>query len=73
VLPGVPVTSHPSVREKLTGADVRSAPTVIRSGSITTSQGAGTAMEFALALVADLCGEAKAAELGRAMVVKAAG
>jgi len=68
VLAGVPVTSHPSVREKLSGAIVRAGPRVVRSGPVTTSQGAGTAMEFALALVADLCGEPKAAELARAMV-----
>lgn len=73
VLPGVPVTSHPSVRGMLTGADVRSEPRVLRSGPITTSQGAGTAMDFALALVADLCGEEKAAELRRAMIVAPAG
>lgn len=72
VLPGVPVTSHPSVRGMLTGADVRSEPRVLRSGPVTTSQGAGTAMEFALALVADLCGEDRAAELGQAMIVKTA-
>lgn len=72
VLEGVPVTSHPSVREKLTGAVVRSGPHVVRSGPVTTSQGAGTAMEFALALVADLCGEARAAELARGMVAEPA-
>ena len=73
VLEGVPVTSHPSVRGKLPGAIVRDRPRVVRSGPIATSQGAGTAMEFALALVADLCGEAKAADLATAMVVPAAG
>ena len=69
VLAGVPVTSHPSVRGLLSGADVRGEPAVVRSGPVITSQGAGTSMEFALALVADLCGEEKAAELGRAMIV----
>lgn len=73
VVAGVPITAHPSVRENLTGADVRSEPRVIRSGPITTSQGAGTAMDFALALVAELCGEAKAKELGQAMIVEPAG
>ncbi|MFN0007126.1 MAG: DJ-1 family glyoxalase III [Planctomycetota bacterium] len=73
VLAGAPVTSHPSVRGMLTGADVRSEPRVLRSGPITTSQGAGTAMEFALALVGDLCGEEKSAELARAMIVKSTG
>lgn len=73
VIEGVPVTSHPSVRGKLPGAIVRDRPRVVRSGPIVTSQGAGTAMEFALALVADLRGEARAAELAAAMVVPTAG
>jgi 4-methyl-5(b-hydroxyethyl)-thiazole monophosphate biosynthesis len=73
VLAGVPVTSHPSVRERLSSAIVRAGPRVLRSGPVTTSQGAGTAMEFALALVADLCGEPKAAELARAMIADSAG
>ena len=72
VLGGVHVTSHPSVRGMLPGVDVRSEPRVVRSGHVTTSQGAGTAMDFALALVADLCGDEKSAELGRAMVVGSA-
>jgi len=72
VLEGVPITAHPSVRGQLAGADLRTEPRVVRSGPVTTSQGAGTAMEFALALVADLCGDEKAAELGRAMIVKPA-
>lgn len=66
---GIEVTSHPSVRDELTGALVRGDRRVVRAGSVTTSQGAGTAMEFALALVEDLCGAEKAAELARAMIV----
>lgn len=68
VVDGVPVTSHPSVRAKLGAADVRDAPRVVRSEHVVTSQGPGTAIEFALALVADLVGAEKAAELERAMV-----
>jgi 4-methyl-5(b-hydroxyethyl)-thiazole monophosphate biosynthesis len=70
VIAGVPVTSHPSVRDQLEGAVVRREPRVLRSGPVTTSQGAGTAMEFALDLVADLCGVEKSAELARAMVAR---
>jgi 4-methyl-5(b-hydroxyethyl)-thiazole monophosphate biosynthesis len=69
VLAGVAVTSHPSVRAQLTRADVRPDERVVRSGPIMTSQGAGTAMEFALALVADLCGADRSAELAAAMRV----
>lgn len=68
VLRGVAVTAHPSVRKELAGALVQDAPRVVRSGSVITSQGAGTALEFALALVSDLCGPARAEELARSMV-----
>ena len=69
VVAGVAVTSHPSVRERLGDADVRAEPCVVRSGNVITSQGPGTSLEFALALVEELVGEEKARELGRAMVV----
>jgi 4-methyl-5(b-hydroxyethyl)-thiazole monophosphate biosynthesis len=69
VVRGVPVTSHPSVRKELTGAVVMDAPRVVRSGTVITSQGVGTALEFALALVAELRGKPRADELARAMVV----
>jgi len=69
VVTGVPVTSHPSVRARLGRADVRDGPRVVKSGAVVTSQGAGTAIEFALALVEELVGEEQAAELSAAMIV----
>ena len=69
VLSGVSVTSHPSVQGKLDGATIEIDQRVVRSGSIVTSQGAGTAMDFALELAAECSGGAKADELARAMVV----
>jgi 4-methyl-5(b-hydroxyethyl)-thiazole monophosphate biosynthesis len=69
VLQGRKATSHPSVREKLAGAEVVAQPRVVRSGPIVTSQGVGTALEFALALVEELAGAAKARELRAAMLV----
>jgi 4-methyl-5(b-hydroxyethyl)-thiazole monophosphate biosynthesis len=71
VIEGHEVTSHPSVRAKLGGATVVDAPRVVRSGSVVTSQGPGTAIEFALALVEDLCGAARAQEIARALVAPA--
>jgi len=71
VIGGVAVTSHPSVRGRLGDADVRSEPRVVRSGTVVTSQGPGTAIEFALALVSDLVGPARAAQLSEAMLVHA--
>jgi 4-methyl-5(b-hydroxyethyl)-thiazole monophosphate biosynthesis len=69
LIDGVPVTSHPAVRGNLGNAEVCDSPRVIQSGNVMTSQGAGTAMEFALALVEELCGADKASELATAMVV----
>jgi 4-methyl-5(b-hydroxyethyl)-thiazole monophosphate biosynthesis len=69
VIDGHEVTSHPSVRTKLGGAKVLDAPRVVRSGSVVTSQGPGSAIEFALALVEDLRGAEAAEEIARAMCV----
>jgi 4-methyl-5(b-hydroxyethyl)-thiazole monophosphate biosynthesis len=69
ILRGVEVTSHPSVWTQLVDAVVATAPRVVKSGSVFTSQGAGTALEFALALVAELKGQARADELAAAMRV----
>lgn len=71
VVSGVPVTSHPSTQSQLGDAVLRSGDRVVRSGNIVTSQGPGTALEFALALVEDLVGADRAGELARAMVVRA--
>jgi 4-methyl-5(b-hydroxyethyl)-thiazole monophosphate biosynthesis len=70
ILRDVEVTAHPSVRGELAGARVRSGDRVVRSGSVLTSQGAGTALEFALELVAGLAGESKAEELARALIAR---
>jgi 4-methyl-5(b-hydroxyethyl)-thiazole monophosphate biosynthesis len=66
---GQQMTSHPAVRERLGEAEVCSESRVVRSGALITSQGPGTSMEFALALVEEICGAAKAEELAAAMVV----
>ena len=69
IIDGVEVTSHPSVRDKLGAAVVLDAPRVVRSGPVVTSQGPGTAIEFALELVSELEGPERAVELARAMCV----
>lgn len=61
-------TSHPSVRGSLGEAEVVAEPRVVRDGTLVTSQGPGTAIEFALALVSDLVGPEKARELQGAML-----
>jgi len=51
LLAGCRVTSYPSVRPKLTSAATVVDETVVADGLILTSQGVGTAVEFALALL----------------------
>ena len=62
VLEGRRFTAFPGVRGELPGCiDER----VVQDGLIITSRGAGTAVDFALALVAELCGAEKAGEIAR--------
>ena len=68
LLAGKRATAHPSVIDVLTGANTSDERVVVDDG-IVTSRGAGTAMDFALALVRMMVGEAKEAELRAAMVV----
>ncbi|MFN7956361.1 MAG: DJ-1 family glyoxalase III [bacterium] len=68
LLAGKRATAHPSVIDVLAGANTSDERVVVDDG-IVTSRGAGTAMDFALALVRMMVGEAKEAELRAAMVV----
>ena len=61
VLGGKAFTSFPGTSEVLPGRDAVSR--VVRDGNMITSQGAGTATEFALALVEAVCGEAVRKEI----------
>ncbi|MEZ5978880.1 MAG: DJ-1/PfpI family protein [Planctomycetota bacterium] len=69
VLDGRQATSHPSVRSELGGAAVLGEPAVVTSGTVVTSQGAGTAMAFALELVRQWKGRELSEKLADAMVV----
>ena len=72
VLEGRRVTSHPSVREELAGcgATVVDNQRVVVDGHLITSQGPGTSIEFALALVSRLCGPDQAQELKQALLAR---
>jgi 4-methyl-5(b-hydroxyethyl)-thiazole monophosphate biosynthesis len=65
---GKAVTSHPIVKEEMKGCDYRQDRVVV-DGSVVTSRGAGTAMEFALELVRILAGPEKADQLAQMMIV----
>jgi 4-methyl-5(b-hydroxyethyl)-thiazole monophosphate biosynthesis len=71
ILKGRTATSHPSVRDEVaTGAKAVSDQRVVIDETIVTSQAAGTAMEFAFALVGILCGADKAAEVNRGVLAR---
>lgn len=64
VLPENGFTCYPGVEARIR-TEGRRHEKVVESGSIVTSQGPGTALDFALTLVAHLCGRARAVEVGR--------
>ena len=70
LLEGRSMTCHPSVRDRLRGAQARD-ERVVRDGALVTSQGPGTSLEFALALVARWRGPEVAEGLAQAMVAPA--
>lgn len=63
------VTSYPGFGEQFEhGAYLEDR--VVVDGRVITSRGPGTSLEFALTIVAKLCGEAKANELAEGMLVE---
>lgn len=68
IIAGRRCASHPSVAAELPTRDA-SASTV-RDGSLITSQGAGTAVEFALEIASALFGAEKAAEVSESICFK---
>jgi protein deglycase len=59
MLQGKAATCYPGFEEFLTGADVKNEAVII-DGEIITSKGLGTAIDFSLALISSLAGEAEA-------------
>ena len=69
LLAGRKATAHPGVSDQL--PDQGAVPQrVVVDGNCVTSRGPGTAIEFALALVAALFDEEKAREIGEHMLIK---
>ncbi len=67
VLTGKRAVCYPGFEAYLDGASVEAVPCV-RDGKIITGRAMGAATEFALALVAALCGEAKADEIRKGVL-----
>lgn len=63
-------TSYPAFRDRLGGARVVTEERVVVSGRVITSVGPGTALDFALTLVAVLCGPDMAREMAEAMIAE---
>ena len=68
LLSGKRATSYPSYSNRLNGA-IYEDRTVVTDDNIMTSQGPGTAISFALAIVSRLSGTHVAAEVSKAMIV----
>lgn len=69
LLKGKRATSYPGVLDKMALPDVTfTGESVVRDGKIITSRGPGTAMDFALEIVAVLEGQAKRDEVEKALV-----
>lgn len=66
LLEGTRFTAHASVVNELSGA--LTGERVVEDGLIMTSRGAGTALEFGLAMVDRLFGEAKEEEIARSIM-----
>ena len=62
------MTCYPSFSDRLSGCTFVDQPVVV-DGNCITSQGPGTAMEFALILVEQLVGKAKRREVAEALLV----
>jgi len=67
LLTGKRFTAHFSVHSQLPG--VLANERVVKDGNIITSRGAGTAVEFGLALVRELFGEVKSQEIADAIML----
>lgn len=66
---GKTITGHPSVREAL-ARETLTDERVVADGNIITSQGPGTAMEFAFCLVETLFGKARAIEVNKGVLAR---
>ena len=62
-------TCHPKYQQSLQAKKVDGAARVVVDGNCVTSQGPGTAIDFALQLVEQLCGVVKREEVGAPMVL----
>uniref|UniRef100_A0A7N0U7P1 DJ-1/PfpI domain-containing protein n=1 Tax=Kalanchoe fedtschenkoi TaxID=63787 RepID=A0A7N0U7P1_KALFE len=71
LLKGLKATCYPSFMEQLASSGVSTVESrVHKEGNVITSRGPGTTMEFAVALVEQLCGKEKAEEVAGPLVMR---
>ena len=63
------VTGHPMFQQNIEAKEVNGKSRVVVDGNCITSQGPGTALDFALELVQQLCGVVKREEVGSRLVL----
>lgn len=66
---GKSITSYPSFQEQLQGDYNYITEKVVKDGNLITSQGPGTAFDFALAIAKELAGEVKAKEVAKGLLL----
>jgi protein DJ-1 len=71
VFGGLRMTCHPSVRDVVAAHGSLASEAVVEDGLLVTSQGPGTAFDFALALVTRLCGGDAAERVKGPMMLRA--
>lgn len=69
LLQGRTVTGHPMFQQNMDAKELNSESRVVVDGNCITSQGPGTALDFALELVEQLCGLVKREEVSAPMVL----
>lgn len=69
LLQGKTVTGHPMFQQNMDAKELNSESRVVVDGNCVTSQGPGTALDFALELVEQLCGVVKREEVSAPMVL----
>ena len=67
ILKGKRAVCYPGFEERLVGATVTENPVEV-DGNITTSRGMGTAIAFALAIIARFKGEEEAKKIGKSVI-----
>ena len=70
ILEGKKAACYPGFEDQLTGAELSREPVVV-AGNVTTSRGMGTAIPFALSLIAGIRGQDAADNLAKAIIYRA--